>query len=57
MYYFALFGYVQESWEMALRFLIVSIATALVESHPLSTELDDNLTVPLTSVLVGNMVF
>ncbi|KAI8523538.1 hypothetical protein RHMOL_Rhmol13G0081900 [Rhododendron molle] len=57
MHYFALFGYVEESWEMALGFLVVSLAAALVESHPTSTDLDDNLTVPLASILVGSFVF
>jgi farnesol kinase len=42
---------------MALGFLVVSLAATLVESHPISTELDDNLTVPLTSFVVGTLVF
>lgn len=57
MHYFSAFGYVEESWQMAYKFLVVSLAAALVESHPVSTEFDDNLTVPLTSVLVGSFVF
>ncbi|XP_058198808.1 farnesol kinase, chloroplastic [Rhododendron vialii] len=57
MHYFALFGYVEESWEMALGFLFASLAAALVESHPSSMDLDDNLTVPLASILVGSFVF
>ncbi|KAM7257330.1 hypothetical protein ACFE04_013071 [Oxalis oulophora] len=57
MYYFARFGYIKESWEMALGFLVISIASALVESLPISTELDDNLTVTLTSMFVGSLVF
>ncbi|KAJ7964230.1 Phytol kinase [Quillaja saponaria] len=57
MYYFSSFGYIQGSWEMVLGFLIVSLSAALVESLPISSELDDNLTVPITSILVGNMVF
>ncbi|KAF8396960.1 hypothetical protein HHK36_018597 [Tetracentron sinense] len=57
MHYFSLFGFVQESWEMVLGFFIVSLATAIVESLPISTELDDNLTVPLASVFVGSLVF
>ncbi|CAK9171684.1 unnamed protein product [Ilex paraguariensis] len=57
MHYFSSFGYVDESWEMVLGFLVVSLASALVESHPLSTEIDDNLTVPLTTLLVGYFVF
>lgn len=57
MYYFALFGYIQGSWGMILGFLVVSLASAVVESLPISTELDDNLTVTLTSILVGSVVF
>lgn len=57
MHYFSTFGYVEESWQMVYKFLVVSFAAALVESHPISTELDDNLTVPLTSVLVGSLIF
>lgn len=56
MYYFSMFGYIEESWEMVLGFLVVSVATAVVESHPLSTDFDDNLTVPLASMLVGSLV-
>lgn len=57
MLYFSSFGFMEESMKMVVGFLIVSIATALVESHPLSSELDDNLTVPLTAVLVGSLIF
>ena len=57
MFYFASFGYVQASWEMIFGFLVVSLATSFVESLPISTELDDNLTVTLTSLLLGNLVF
>ncbi|XVF68473.1 hypothetical protein PTKIN_Ptkin11bG0005600 [Pterospermum kingtungense] len=57
MYYFSYFGYIQESWEIVLGFLVVSLASALVESLPISTKLDDNLTVTLTSILVGSLVF
>ncbi|GFP98984.1 probable phytol kinase 3 chloroplastic [Phtheirospermum japonicum] len=56
MLYFSSFGYIEENLKMVLGFLIVSIVTALVESHPLSTELDDNLTVPLSAVLVGSLL-
>ncbi|KAM6597434.1 hypothetical protein CsatA_007958 [Cannabis sativa] len=57
MYYFSLFGYMERSWEMVLGFWIVALASALVESLPISTDLDDNLTVPATSILVGILVF
>ncbi|KAK4275130.1 hypothetical protein QN277_018265 [Acacia crassicarpa] len=57
MYYFSSFGYIERSWRMILGFLIVSVSTTVVESLPISSELDDNLTVPLTSVLVGSLIF
>jgi hypothetical protein len=38
-------------------FYMVSIAATFVESHPISTELDNNLTVPLTSFLVSSLIF
>ncbi|XP_072994601.1 probable phytol kinase 2, chloroplastic [Typha latifolia] len=56
MHYFHLFGLIQESWWMALGFFFVSLAAAIVESLPISTELDDNLTVPVTSLLVGGLL-
>ncbi|XBI66500.1 hypothetical protein VPH35_046065 [Triticum aestivum] len=56
MHYFHTFGFIEESWHMTFGFLVVSIAAALVESHPISTELDDNLTVPLPSFLVGSLI-
>ncbi|KAL2938184.1 putative phytol kinase 2 chloroplastic [Bienertia sinuspersici] len=57
MHYLSLFGYMQESWDLVLRFLFVSTVSSLAESLPISTELDDNLTVPLVSFLVGGIVF
>ncbi|XP_027336336.1 probable phytol kinase 3, chloroplastic [Abrus precatorius] len=57
MWYFSSFGFIEGSWNLVLRFLIVSTVSALVESLPISTALDDNLTVPLTSILVGSIVF
>ncbi|KAL2500174.1 putative phytol kinase 2 [Abeliophyllum distichum] len=54
MLYFSWFGYIQESSKMVLGFFIVSLASAFVESHPSSTKLDDNFTVPLASLLVGS---
>ncbi|KAI5674963.1 hypothetical protein M9H77_05913 [Catharanthus roseus] len=57
MHYFFTFGYIEESWDMVMGFLAVSLAAALVESHPLSTEIDDNLTVPLASLLVASYLF
>ena len=57
MHYFSMFGFIEESSDLVLRFLIVSLISALVESLPISTELDDNLTVPLASFLAGGFLF
>ncbi|CAN6362012.1 unnamed protein product [Urochloa humidicola] len=57
MCYFNIFGFVDKSWTMVSAFGVTSLAAAVVESLPISTRLDDNLTVPLASVLVGALVF
>ncbi|TKY47184.1 phytol kinase 3 [Spatholobus suberectus] len=57
MWYFSSFGFIERSWKLVLGFLFVSIVTAFVESLPISTEIDDNLTVPLTSMLVSSIIF
>ena len=57
MFYFSAFGFMEATWGKALGFLVVSLAATAVESLPISTELDDNLTVPLTSFIVGSLIF
>ncbi|KAJ9556925.1 hypothetical protein OSB04_011539 [Centaurea solstitialis] len=57
MYYFSVFGFVEKSLRMVVGFMVVSLVSALVESHPMSTKFDDNLTVPLASILLGTLVF
>ncbi|CAJ2640337.1 unnamed protein product [Trifolium pratense] len=57
MWYFSSFGFMVGSWKKVIGFLVVSVISAVVESLPISTDLDDNLTVPLTSILVGSIVF
>jgi len=57
MLYFASFGYYEVSTGMLFSSLITSIVATIVESLPISTRIDDNLTVPLISVLIGLLVF
>ncbi|KAI3760685.1 hypothetical protein L1987_51083 [Smallanthus sonchifolius] len=57
MYYFSMFGFVEKSFRMVVGFLVVSLASAFVESHPICTKFDDNLMVPLASVLLGSLAF
>lgn len=52
-YYFSFFGFYPVSSKLVMTTLIVSSVTTFVESLPISTKLDDNLTVPLTSFVVG----
>lgn len=56
MFYFASFGYYEVSTKMILSTLLISMVATVVESLPISTEMDDNLTVPLVSVLVGALL-
>ncbi|KAI5058439.1 hypothetical protein GOP47_0026609 [Adiantum capillus-veneris] len=54
--YFSSFGFYTLSPNLVLNtFLVVSVTT-LVESLPISTKLDDNLTVPVTSFIVGALI-
>ncbi|XP_066354210.1 probable phytol kinase 2, chloroplastic isoform X1 [Miscanthus floridulus] len=57
MCYFNIFGFVEKSWTMVAALGIISLVAAVVESLPISTRLDDNLTVPVASVLFGTLVF
>ena len=57
MYYYSMFGFLERSFRMVVGFLVVSLVSALVESHPISTKFDDNLTVPLASIVLGTFVF
>ncbi|XP_066334795.1 probable phytol kinase 2, chloroplastic [Miscanthus floridulus] len=57
MCYFSIFGFVEKSWTMVAAFGVISLVAAVVESLPISTRLDDNLTVPVASMLFGALVF
>jgi len=57
MCYFHRFGFLEQSWAMVAAFGVITLVAAVVESLPISTRLDDNLTVPLASVLIGSLVF
>jgi len=57
MCYFNIFGFVEKSWTMVAAFGVISLVAAVVESLPISTCLDDNLTVPVASVLFSALVF
>lgn len=56
--YFAWMGFYQfDARATLVRLAAVSMAATVVESLPVSTKLDDNVTVPLTTVAVGMLLF
>lgn len=58
LWYFSLMGFYElETKGTLLRLVVVSLAATIVESLPISTKLDDNVTVPLTTILVGMLLF
>ncbi|XP_049935843.1 probable phytol kinase 2, chloroplastic isoform X3 [Nymphaea colorata] len=57
LYYYSIFGLCDYSWRTIAGLLVVSLTASVVESLPISTELDDNLTAPLSSMLVGGFIF
>ena len=40
-----------------VRVALIAFAATFVESLPISTKLDDNLTVPVTAVFVGSVLY
>ncbi|MCO5579530.1 hypothetical protein L7F22_033385 [Adiantum nelumboides] len=54
--YFSSFGFFTFSPKLVLNTFLVALVTTLVESLPISTRFDDNLTVPLTSFIVGALI-
>nr|CAD1823132.1 unnamed protein product [Ananas comosus var. bracteatus] len=58
LFYFSCFGYIHLDWERAIwKVALVSFAATLVESLPISDVLDDNISVPLASMLTAFLVF
>lgn len=56
--YFAWMGfYPLDARAVILKLAVASLAATVVESLPVSTKLDDNVTVPLTTVVVGMLLF
>ncbi|KAL3695307.1 hypothetical protein R1sor_009383 [Riccia sorocarpa] len=54
--YFAHFGYLKMQPGIYIGVALVSFLTAIVESLPISTRLDDNLTVPLAAIVLGYFI-
>ncbi|KAL2632326.1 hypothetical protein R1flu_017012 [Riccia fluitans] len=54
--YFAYFGFLQMQPGIYTGVAVVSFLTAIVESLPVSTRLDDNLTVPFAAMVLGYFI-
>ncbi|MCO5550528.1 hypothetical protein L7F22_004015 [Adiantum nelumboides] len=58
LYYYSSMGFYQLNWSSAMQVVaLISFAATIVESLPISTRLDDNMSVPLISVLMGSALF
>ncbi|XP_026662177.1 probable phytol kinase 2, chloroplastic isoform X3 [Phoenix dactylifera] len=58
LYYFSAFGCFHLDWDKAVeRVAVVSLAATVVESLPVTEFVDDNISVPLTSMLTASLLF
>ncbi|KAG0454805.1 hypothetical protein HPP92_023755 [Vanilla planifolia] len=58
LYYFSILGYLYLDWRVTPeKVFLVSLAATLVESLPFSEVIDDNITVPVTSMLTASLLF
>lgn len=58
LYYFSALGYLQLDWGLVVaKVALVSLAATLVESLPITKVVDDNVSVPLTSMLMAFLLF
>ncbi|MCO5608280.1 hypothetical protein L7F22_062486 [Adiantum nelumboides] len=58
LYYYSSMGFYQLNWSSAVQVVaLISFTATFVESLPISTRLDDNMSVPLVSVLMGSALW
>eukprot|EP00250_Pteridium_aquilinum_P017325 c23573_g1_i1 orf=232-1221(-) len=58
LYYYSSLGFYHLDWSSAVQIVaLISLVATIVESLPVSTHLDDNMSVPLVSVLLGSVLF
>ena len=56
--YFDAFGSHIEPWtDVSVKVAFIALVSTIVESLPITDKLDDNLTVPLSAVIVGSLLF
>ncbi|KAL3341427.1 hypothetical protein AABB24_025797 [Solanum stoloniferum] len=58
LYYFSALGYFQLDWVSTVeRVALVSFIATMVESLPITGMVDDNISVPLVSMVVASLAF
>ncbi|KAK8914659.1 hypothetical protein KSP39_PZI024032 [Platanthera zijinensis] len=58
LYYFSALGYLRLDWESTVeKVALVALAAAFMESLPISDAIDDNITVPVTTMAAAFLVF
>ncbi|XP_022748050.1 F-box/kelch-repeat protein At3g23880-like [Durio zibethinus] len=59
LYYYSVLGYFQSDWGWTLmhRVALVSLVSRVVESLPITMAIDDNISVPLATMLVAYLSF
>ncbi|KAG2242560.1 hypothetical protein Bca52824_095604 [Brassica carinata] len=58
LYYYSSLGYLHMNWETTFtRVVIVSLVATLVESLPITDQIDDNVSVPLATILAAYISF
>ncbi|KAH0931100.1 hypothetical protein HID58_008217, partial [Brassica napus] len=58
LYYYSSLGYLHMNWETTFtRVAIVSLVATLVESLPITDQIDDNVSVPLATILAAYLSF
>ena len=58
LYYFSALGYLELDWGKTVQKVgLVSVVATVVESLPIANVVDDNISVPLVSMVVAFLTF
>ena len=58
LFYFSWLGYIHVSWDQAVgKLVLVALAATVVECIPVTDVVDDNISVPLATMLVAYLLF
>lgn len=58
LYYYSALGYLKLDWSVTVqRVALVSLVATVVESLPITSVIDDNISVPLASMVTASLSF